>query len=306
MANQERFCYVRKNYMMDWLHMPPLTALRAFAALAETGSAVSAGASLNVSHAAISQQIKALETQMGVALVDRSGRKMALTREGRQLADALDEGFGTIADVVAALTGADADRPLQITATPQFASSWLMPRLGDFQARYPDIDLMINPSPQRVNPSPGGIDVALRFGAGRWDGLESELLIATDIVVTAAPALVGTRRFTEPVQLLDYPWLDELGATQSRDWLSRAGVTERRDKAVLQVPGNLMLDGVRAGQGIAVMAMTSVDRDVANGRLRVLFRDEDETGYFIVTRPGVMRPQARAFVSWLRTQRPTA
>lgn len=289
--------------MTDWLHLPPLTALRAFAALAESGSAIAAGASLNVSHAAISQQIKGLETHMGVALVDRSGRRMGLTREGRQLADALDEGFGTIADAIATLTGADAGRPLQITATPQFAASWLMPRLSDFQARHPDIDLMINPSPQRANPAPGGIDVALRFGAGQWEGLDAELLVATDIVVTAAPSLVGARAFTDPAQLLDYPWLDELGATQSRAWLDRAGVVARRPKAVTQVPGNLMLDGARAGQGVAVMAMTSIDKDVAEGRLRVLFRDADETGYFIVTRPGVMRPQARAFVAWLRRQR---
>ena len=292
--------------MIDWIHLPPLTALRAFAALSEAGTAAAAGAALNVSHAAISQQVKLLETHMGVALVDRSGRRLQLTREGRELADALAEGFGTIAEAIAALTGADADRPLQITATPQFAAAWLMPRLGDFQARHPDVDLLVNPSPQRCDPAPGGVDVAIRFGAGQWEGLDAELLIAADIAVVAAPAVVGARAFTDPAQLLDHPWLDELGANQSRDWLERAGVTGRRTRSVTQVPGNLMLDGVRAGQGIAVMAMPSVERDVAAGRLRVLFRDEDETGYFIVTRPGVLRPQARAFIAWLRRQRDDA
>lgn len=290
--------------MMDWLHLPPLTALRAFAALAETGTAVAAGARLNVSHAAISQQIKALESHLGLALVDRSGRRMVLTAEGAQLAEALQDGFGTIADRIAALTGADADRPLQITATPQFATSWLMPRLSDFQIRHPGIDLMVNPTPQRADPSPGGIDVALRFGAGQWAGFDAELLVAAEIVITAAPSLVGDRTFSHPRELLDYPWLDELGATQSIDWLERAGVTERRTKAVTQVPGGLMMEGVRDGQGVAVMAETSVADDIAAGRLRVLFRDEDETGYYILTRPGVQRPQARRFIAWLRTQRP--
>ena len=96
--------------MTDWLALPPLTALRAFSALADTGATVAAGARLNVSHAAISQQVKQLESHLGVALVDRSGRQLALTAEGRQLADALHLGFGTIGRAVEALTGADADR----------------------------------------------------------------------------------------------------------------------------------------------------------------------------------------------------
>ena len=89
---------------MDWLALPPLTALRAFAALAETGSAVAAGERLNVSHAAISQQLKTLEAHMGVTLVDRSGRQLALTPEGQRLAEALTAGFGTIARSVAAVS----------------------------------------------------------------------------------------------------------------------------------------------------------------------------------------------------------
>ena len=97
--------------MIDWLTLPPPTALRAFAAFAETGSVISAGTALNVSHAAISQQLRALETHMGVALVDRSGRAMALTVEGRQLASALRTGVGAIAASVEALRGADAARP---------------------------------------------------------------------------------------------------------------------------------------------------------------------------------------------------
>lgn len=283
--------------------MPSLTALRAFSALAQTGSALAAGTQLNVSHAAISQQIKALESHMGLALTRRSGRGLALTDAGMQLAEALEVGFGAIAASVDALTGADAARPLQVTTTPQFAASWLMPRLGDFQAHHPGVNLMVHPSPERADPSPGGVDVALRFGAGVWQGLEVELLVPTDIVVIAAPALVGQHRYDTPEALLAFPWLDELGASQLSDWLTRAGLAGKQVKSVMQVPGSLILDGVRAGQGIAVMAGSSVAEDVRAGRLRVLFRDKGDTGYFIVTRPGVLRPQARAFIRWLRGQK---
>ncbi|WP_272008012.1 LysR family transcriptional regulator [Roseovarius sp. ZX-A-9] len=288
---------------MDWQSLPPLTALRAFAALAETGSASAAGARLNVSHAAISQQVKALEAHMGLSLVDRSGRALSLTTEGEMLAVSLAEGFGAIALCVAQLTGADAERPLQISTTPQFAANWLMPRLRDFQTFHPGIDLMVNPSPVRADPTPGGIDLAVRFGAGSWPGLEAELLVPTDIVVVAAPSLVGDRVFEQASDLLEFPWLDELEALQAQDWLYSAGVTEGRAKSVTMLPGNLMLEGARDGQGIAVLTAKWVERDVAEGRLRILFRDKGETGYYIVTRADVLRPPARTFVRWLRRHR---
>lgn len=288
--------------MTDWLSLPPLSALRAFAAFAETGSAVRAGAQLNVSHAAVSQQIRALETHTGLSLVDRSGRNLALTAEGRQLADALTEGFGTISRTLQALTGADAARPLQVSTTQVFATTWLMPRLPDFQQRHPGIDLMINPSVELCDPAPGGIDVALRFGDGDWPGLAAELLVPTNIVVTAAPALVGDCDVTEPADLLQFPWLQELGTSESMDWLRKHGVTEGRAKSVTHLPGNLMLEGARAGQGVISTTMSAVQADVRAGHLRVLFRDAGETGYHIVTRPGGLRPPARALVTWLRRQ----
>ncbi len=289
---------------MDWHTLPPLTALRAFAALAQEGSASAAGARLNVSHAAISQQIKLLEAHMGLALTRREGRGLSLTAEGLHLAEALTEGFGAIAQRVAALTGADAQRPLQISVTPQFAASWLMPRLGDFQVRHPGVDLMVHPSPQRADPAPGGVDIAIRFGLGHWPGLQAELLLPTDIVVVAAPSLVGDRQFERREELLEYPWLSELDTSPASDWMFRAGLGGLRGTSVTQVPGNLMLDGARAGHGIAVLTSSSVEGDVAAGRLRILFCDSGETGYFIVTREGVMRPQAKAFLRWLRAQRP--
>ncbi|HEY9038241.1 MAG TPA: LysR family transcriptional regulator [Roseovarius sp.] len=289
---------------MDWRSLPPLTALRAFAALAQEGSASAAGERLNVSHAAISQQIKLLEAHMGLALTRREGRGLSLTDEGAQLAETLTESFGAIAQRIATLTGADAQRPLQISVTPQFAASWLMPRLGDFQAHHPGVDLMVHPSPQRADPAPGGVDVAIRFGLGHWPGLNAELLVPTDIVIVAAPSLVGARQFSDREELLEYPWLSELDASSASDWMFAGGLANLRGTSVTQVPGNLMLDGVRAGQGIAVLTSSSVEGDVAAGRLRILFSEPGETGYFIVTRDGVMRPQAKAFIRWLRAQRP--
>ena len=287
---------------MDWLSLPPLTALRAFAALAETGGTVAAGARLNVSHAAVSQQIKQLESHLGVALVDRSGRQLRLTAEGQELADALTLGFGAIARAVETLTGADADRALQISATPGFAAQWLMPRLSDFRQAHPQIDIMIDPTPRIVRLEPGGIDIAIRYGTGHWPGLEAELLFCSPLVAVAAPRLVEGMRVETPADLAELPWLQEFGTNEASDWLRRRGVTRERVAGLVQVPGNLLLDGLRDGQGVAVTLHDWVRQDIAAGRLRLLFEEPGDAGYYIVTRPGVLRGVAKAFVTWLRRQ----
>ncbi len=287
---------------MDWHTLPSLTALRAFAALAETGSTAAAGARLNVSHAAVSQQVRQLEAHLGVALVDRSGRQSRLTAEGRDLADALSLGFGAIARAVGALTGADAERPLQISTTPSFAAYWLMPCLSEFRQAHPQIDLMIDPTPRLVEMEPGGIDIAVRYGTGHWPGLEAELLFRSPIVAVAAPHLVEDKRIDCPADLADLPWLQEFGTNEASDWLRRRGVVKERAAGLVQVPGNLLLDGLRNGQGVAVTVREWVRQDITSGRLRLLFEDQEEAGYHVVTRPGVLRPPAKAFVTWLRRQ----
>lgn len=289
--------------MLNWADLPPLTSLRAFAVLADSGSATAAGARLNVSHAAVSQQIRTLEAHMGVALVDRSRRRLQLTGEGAQLAEALKVGFGTIARAVEALTGADADRPLKISTTPSFAAHWLMPRLSAFRATHPGIDIMIDPTPQLARFEPGGLDIAIRYGTGDWPGLDAQLLFRSCIVAVAAPELVAGREVREPADLAGLSWLQEFGTTEASDWLRRRGVTRDREGGMTQVPGNLLLDGLRNGYGVAVTVREWVRHDIAAGRLLELFRDDAENaGYFTVTRPGVLRPPAKDLVRWLRKQ----
>lgn len=256
---------------------------------------------LNVTHAAISQQLRALERDLGIALLDRSGRALELTAEGRRLADALAAGFGGIAAAVREVTGRDAERPVLISATPSFAANWLMPRLSAFRLAHPGVSLTIDPTPALADLVPGGIDIALRYGRGGWPGLESTLLIASRIVVVGAPALVRQHRITTPGDLVGLPWLEELGTTEASAWLARNGVSATEARNRVQVPGNLVLDGARDGQGVAVTTRLFVEADVAAGRLVVLFEDTDEqAGYHLVTRPGVLRPPAKAFASWLR------
>ena len=290
---------------MNWLSLPSLSALRAFAALAEHGSLTRAGEALNVSHAAVGQQLRALERHLGTSLAEKSGRSLALTPEGRRLARVLAEAFGSIAQELAEITGADADRPLNITTTPTFAANWLVPRIADFHSRHPEIDLMLNTTPEVVKLAPGGVDIAIRFGTGDWPGLDVSLLMPARVVVVASRKLVGDRVISQASELLEYPLLQELGLTEVTDWLKRMGVPAKRFRGVTYLPGNMMLDEVRRGSGIATTTDSLIREDVEAGRLRILFEDaQEETGYHIVTRPGVLRPPARAFARWLRRQIP--
>lgn len=288
--------------MTDWTALPPLSALRAFAAYAETGSVAQAGVALNVSHAAISQQIRNLESHLGLTLLDRSSRRMQLTAEGQRLALALSQAFGNISQEIEELTGRDLWRPVLVSSTPSFASSWLMPRLSSFRAAHPEISLMIDPSVEVKTLEPGGIDVALRYGAGQWPGLDAEELVRSPIVVVAAPGLVGDREIASAEDLKDLHWLQEFGTSEVSDWLTRQGVTQDRKRTITALPGNLMIEAARQGQGVAISAKAFIQDDIAAGRLRLLFEDDRHKGYHLVTRPGVQRLPVRNFIRWLRRE----
>lgn len=294
---------IRKHKLhMNWKNLPSLNALRSFLAFHQAGSMATAGALLNVSHAAISQQIKALEAHMSVGLLDRRARRTVLTPEGLQLAQAIEAGFGEISRIVELLTEVEENRPLQISVTPSFASGWLMPRLADFRQRFPEIDLMIDPSAEVKTLEPGGIDIALRYGDGNWPGHKVQLLVSSPIVVIAAPSLMPGEQDIHPRDLLNLPWLQELGTHESSQWLTQMGVVGKRTAGVTSLPGNLLIEAARMGQGIAVAARTLVAADIAAGRLRVLFQDSARSGYYVVTREGVQRTALRALTRWLRRQ----
>ncbi len=278
-----------------------MAGLRAFAAFVETGSVVGAGEALAVSHAAVSQQLRSLESHLGVALLDRSGRALRLTPDGEILAQGCADGFSHIARAVALVTGAEAQRPLHISPTPSFAAAWLMPRLPEFRALCPGVSLMLDPTPELVTLSPGGVDLSIRYGSGDWPGLEAELLLETAMVVVAAPSLIDGMNVSDLAALSTLPWLEEFGTTESTRWLAAQGVGPGNRGSLIQVPGNLLLDGARDGQGVAVTVRHFVEPDIQSGRLCVLNEDaKPGTGYHLVTRPGIQRPPLKAFVTWIR------
>ncbi|WP_299814083.1 LysR family transcriptional regulator [uncultured Roseibium sp.] len=291
---------------MDWRSLPSLNSLKTFAAVAETKSLSAAGRELNVTHAAISQQVKSLENFLGLQLVVREGRGIVLSPEGEQLFEGLSRGFEAILETLDELLREDIARPLNITVTPSFAVSWLMPRINDFRLKHPDIELMLNPTAEVVELKPGGVDLAIRFGKGDWPGFESELFICTNFAVVGASCLIGDKRIEKPEDILEFPWLSEYGTNELTIWMERQGVVPTGKLNITHLPGYMVLEGVRRGEGISATAKMFLEADIATGNLKVLFEEGvyPGTGYHLVTRPGVKRPPLKAFMSWLRTLRP--
>ena len=287
---------------MDWSDFPSLNSLKAFSAVAELGSYSRAGTALNVTHAAVSQQIKALEKQLGVTLVVRNGRKIALTEEGTVLAKELTAGFATIRRGIDAVTGADAIRPVQITTSPAFAVMWLMSRIVDFQQQHPGIRLLLNPTSEIVELRPGGIDLAIRYREGRGSDTGVDPVMIADMIVVGTPGLIGGQEFTDPTMLVDMPWLQELGTNEVARWMERHGVTVTHPLVITHMPGNLIMEAVRRGDGITYTARPFVEKELQSGQLVELFSDEAFGTYYIQPRPGELSPQAKVFMMWLKQQ----
>lgn len=289
---------------MDRSGLPPLTMLRAFEAAARCGGFSAAGRELNVTHAAVAQQVRALEERLGAALMRREGRGLALTPEGERLAATLREALDLIQDGVGAVLAGAVDRPVQVTTTTGFAASFLAPRLGALRMEHPTLELMLNPSAQMVDLARSDFDLGVRYGTGGWSGLVEELLFASPKVVVATPALVAAERIRTPEDLLRYPWIQELGLGEWQAWFSERGLSVEGKRDIHHLPGHMALAALRDGQGIGLTARTLVEPDLAQGRLVVLFDDTAtvRAGYWLVRRPGRMRRQAAVFADWLRRE----
>ncbi len=289
---------------MEWSELPPLSALRAFEAVGRHLNLSSAGRELNVTHSAVSQQVKRLEEQLGHSLIVREKGGVALTSMGRQLAAILTEGLGQIKDGLAEILTVDDDPPLYVTTTPSFAAHWLIPRLVEFKQANPDVELFVDADNRLTDLAKSEYDLAIRYGDGNWPGFRSEQLMNTGTVVVAAPELLGNREFIEPKDLMKLPWIEDLSAEEEfPNWLRRNDVDPGKHKNRIHISGAMLRSALLAGQGVGLTTRAMIQEDIENGRLIVLFDAERpdfaKAGYFLVWRKGTMRPTLQKFKDWL-------
>lgn len=288
---------------MDWTRVPSLAALRAFESAARCQSFSKAARELNVTHAAIAHHVRGLEAEFSESLIIRQGRGVAVTAAGLQLAESLQAGFSTIASGVERLRTQSENRSLNITVTPAFAANWLMPRIGEFWAKHPEISLTINPSIGLTDLRKDGFDLAIRYGDGGWPNVKSELLTDGDFWVVAHPDLVKGRTVRCLQDVVGLPWLMESHMMERKAIVEREGIDfEQIDLTLLNTNG-LVLSAVAAGLGISVQPKSIVERDVqARELVKICELNQENLGYYMVMLPDRDPKGLRAFRSWLRTK----
>jgi LysR family glycine cleavage system transcriptional activator len=294
-------------------HLPPLGALRAFEAAARLNSFTKAAEELHVTPAAISHQIHALEADLGVGLFHRRNRRVELTAAGRLLLPGLSEAFSGIRAAVGRVRAQGGSGALTITASPSFAAKWLVLRLHRFQAQYPAVDVRISTSDEIVDLTTGDFDLAIRYGTGRYPGLEVEFLLKNEVFPACSPRLLESGPpLRTPDDLRRHALIhdtavdrDPLAPTWGM-WLRAAGVKEPPTAGGLTFSsGSMALDAAIAGHGVVLAYSTIAAADLAAGRLVRLFSLSlpDLFAYYIVTAKGARaRPKVRAFCDWLRRE----
>ena len=173
--------------------LPSLNAMRAFEAAARHLSFSRAADELHVTKAAVSHQVKALEEELGLPLFRRLNRALMLTDAGQTLYPAVSEALGIMGTAVARLKRQDEAGGLTVTMLDSFAAIWLVPRLGRFRTLHPEIDVRISTSDDSVDFAQSDVDLAIRYGAGRWPGVHAERIMTEEIFPVCAPALLRTR-----------------------------------------------------------------------------------------------------------------
>jgi LysR family transcriptional regulator, glycine cleavage system transcriptional activator len=294
--------------------LPPLNGLRAFEAVARHLSFQNAAEELFVTPGAISQQIKKLEEILQTSLFNRDSHGVSLTEAGLQLLPGLSAGFEQLDSAVQSLKRNTEAQHVTISSTPSFAAKWLVARLENWTALHPEIDVRMSASLNLANFGPDGIDIAVRFGSGNYDGLSSTLLLKESFVVVCSPIFVeGAHPITSPEALRDQTLIHVTGPSTSsqigtdwREWLKSAGVNG------IDVTRGLAIDdsGVAilaaiGGQGFLLARRTLVEADIAAGRLALPF-DLDlpiEFSWHIVAPDDKLaRPEVSAFKDWLLSE----
>jgi LysR family glycine cleavage system transcriptional activator len=294
-------------------HLPPLGALRAFEAAARHMSFSKAADELAVTPAAISHQIHALEEDLGVRLFHRRSRAIELTASARVLLPGLSEAFAGIQSSVRRLWAHNDTGSLTVTASPSFAAKWLVVRLHRFQERWPAIDVRISASDEVVDLTRGDHDLAIRYGGGRYPGLDVEPLLRNEVFPACSPRLLAAGPpLRTPEDLRHHALIhdqaierDPLAPTWAM-WLKAAGVRDVPATSGLSFSTNhLAIEAAIAGRGVVLANSTIAAADLVEGRLVRLFSLAlpDLFAFYIVTAPGALeRPKVKAFRDWLREE----
>jgi LysR family glycine cleavage system transcriptional activator len=281
-----------------------MNTLRAFEAAARHLSFTLAAEELHVTQAAVSHQIRTLEEALGVRLFRRLNRAIRLTEEGQEFVGEVRKALSHLATAVEKLAAPDAGGPLTVSLLPSFASKWLVPRLGRFRAKHPEIDVRISPSTGLTDFQRDDVDMAVRYGKGNYEGLHSVRLMTEDIFPVCSPALMtGQHPLKQPQNLRYHTLLHDDANVDWAAWLLMAGVegVDPRQGPYFTDSG-MVIQAAAEGQGVALARGALAAGDIESGRLIRPFdiAIPTEYAYYVVSPKATMHhPKIAAFREWL-------
>jgi LysR family transcriptional regulator, glycine cleavage system transcriptional activator len=292
----------------------PLYPLRVLEACARHGSFSKAAAELGVTPGAVTQQIRIIEDWAGAPLFRRTGRAVELTDIMQAALPALSDAFQKLSEAGFMLRAPQRTATaVTVSAPPSFAAKWLVPRLDRFREAHPSFDVWVHADAALIDFSTTGIDVAIRYGAGLYDGLNVEKLLAERIRPVAAPHLLARLggHPASPAMLAELPLLHDSNAESDptcpdwATWLAARGARTASLPGARYNQSSLVIEEAVAGKGIALAKLAIAEADLKAGRLVALFDDTQAVAfaYWLVWPRGrTLHPPARAFLAWLRAE----
>jgi len=284
--------------------LPPLKALPVFEATARLMSFTRAAKDLSVTQTAVSHQIRTLEDWLGLPLFQRGGRKLSLTDAGMQLYPSIAEALERIAEIAERVRAGSDRETLTISVTPTFGSRWLAVRLKRFWSKHPDIDLRLHYSVQSVDLVRENIDAAVRWGRGRWAGLEAERLISAWAMPLCSPKLLeGEHPLRKPADLAHHTLLHESDYQEWTEWLAATDVrdVDGRRGSIINDPNTITRAAID-GLGVIMGIPSLLAEDIEAGLLVAPFGigpDEDSAYYYVYPEGTAERPLVNSFRRFL-------
>ncbi|HEY4164666.1 MAG TPA: LysR substrate-binding domain-containing protein [Dongiaceae bacterium] len=272
--------------------LPALAALRAFEAIARTGSVRKAALELHVTPGAVSQQLKALETDLGIELVRRQGNALVLTQAALKGREDLIEGFRLITEATARIRRHRLSDQLRLSVDPALAAHWLIARLPAYRALPGSVDVLLDANKAFADLESGQADIAIRFGTGDFPRLAAHALFEDEIFPVCAPCVLHSGGgLKEPTDLrnhtlLHLEWSSRFGIFPDwRAWLNTAEAREvDAEKGLRFTDDTVILRAAVEGQGVALGNRTLVKDLIKDGRLVAPFARPLKTGftYYVV------------------------
>ena len=290
--------------------MVALPGLRAFEAVARLGSVRQAAAELNVTPGAVSQQVKALEAEIGRALVQRQGTGIVLTRMGQEVKDDLTAAFRLLGRVSDRMRQGLKGLSLRLRIEdPALAANWLLTRLQRYRARPDSVDVVLETATHWAQLEPDAFDFDIRFGLGDWPDVTAHRLFADEVFPVCSPRILQRHPLIEPRDLQHHTLLHLDWTGQSviwpdwPAWLRAAGVPDvDASRGIHFTDFALCLQAAAAGQGVALGTTGVVADLLTDGRLVSPFEKSIITpfAYYLVHSPDVLkRPEAQGLLDWI-------